>query len=70
MPSEFGCFAYASLDETVVHDSYGFPWEYVVVPAVLLILNALLLLLATRRGWLHRSVRRSWCLTRGSTRRC
>ena len=52
--SEFGWFAYAPLNETVVYDSYGFPWEYVVVPTVLLILNALLLPLAVRRGWLHR----------------
>ena len=54
VPSEFGWFAYAPLNETVVYDFYGFPWEYVVVPAVLLILNALLLPLAVRRGWLHR----------------
>ena len=54
VPSEFGWFAYAPLNETVVYDSYGFPWEYVVVPAVLLILNALLLPLAVRRRWLHR----------------
>ena len=54
VPSEFGWFAYAPLNETVVYVSYGFPWEYVVVPAVLLILNALLLPLAVRRGWLHR----------------
>ena len=54
MPSEFGWFAYAPLNETVVYDSFGVPWEYVVVPAVLLILNALLLPLAVRHGWLHR----------------
>ena len=54
VPSGFGWFAYAPLNETVVYDSYGFPWEYVVVPAVLLILNALVLPLAVRRGWLHR----------------
>ena len=54
VPSEFGWFAYAPLNETVVYDSYGFPWKYVVVPAVLLTLNALLLPLAVRRGWLHR----------------
>ena len=54
VPHEFGWFAYATLNETVAYDSYGFPWEYVVVPGVLLILNALLLPLAVRRGWLHR----------------
>lgn len=32
----------------------GFPWEYVAVPAVLIVLNALLLPLAVWRGWLHR----------------
>lgn len=53
-PSEFGWFAYAPLTENVVYDHYGFPWEYVVVPAVLLALNALLLPLFVQRGWLHR----------------
>jgi hypothetical protein len=52
MPNEFGFFAYAPLNESVVYDSYGFPWKYVAIPAVLLALNALLLPLAVRRGWL------------------
>ena len=52
-PDEFGWFAYAPLNENAVYDHYGFPWEYVVVPAVLLALNALLLPLAVRRGWLR-----------------
>ena len=52
-PDQFGWFAYAPLQENVVYDSYGFPWEYVVVPAVLVALNALLLPLAARRGWLQ-----------------
>lgn len=53
-PNEFGWFAYAPLTENVVYDYYGFPWEYVVVPVVLLALNALLLPLVVRHGWLHR----------------
>jgi heme/copper-type cytochrome/quinol oxidase subunit 1 len=53
-PGEFGWFAYAPLTENVAYDYYGFPWEYVVVPAVLLALNALLLPLFVRRGWLRR----------------
>lgn len=55
-PTPFGWFAYAPLNENenVVYDYYGFPWEYVVLPAVLLALNVLLLPLAVRRGWLHR----------------
>lgn len=36
-----------------MYDPYGFPWEYVVAPRVLLALNALLLPLVVRRGWLH-----------------
>ena len=54
-PDQFGWFAYAPLDESVVDDSYGFPWEYVVIPVVLVLLNALLVPLAVRRGWLTRS---------------
>lgn len=53
-PAGFGWFAYAPLNETVVYDAYGFPWAYVVIPTVLLALNALLLPLAVRHGWLHR----------------
>ena len=53
-PNEFGWFAYAPLNESVAYDSYGFPWEYVVIPSVLVALNALLLPLAVRRGWLNR----------------
>ena len=53
-PSEYGWFAYAPLTENVVYDSYGFPWEYVVVPTVLVVLNAVLLPLGARRGWLDR----------------
>lgn len=49
----FGWFAYAPLNENVVLDYYGFPWQYVVVPAVLVVLNGLLLPLAVRRAWLH-----------------
>jgi hypothetical protein len=48
-----GWFAYAPLTENVVYDHDGFPWEYVVVPAVLVVLDALLLPLAVRRGWLR-----------------
>lgn len=47
-PNEFGWFAYAPLKENVVYDYYGFSWEYVVVPAVLLAVNALLLPLVER----------------------
>ena len=54
VPDEFGWFAYAPLNESVVYDAYGFPWEYVVIPGVLLAVNALLLPLADRRGWLNR----------------
>ena len=53
-PDEFGWFAYAPLNENVVFDRYGFPWEYVVPPAVLVVLDALLLPLVVRRGWLQR----------------
>ena len=52
-PKDFGWFAYAPLNENVEYDYYGFPWEYVVMPAVLLVLNALLLPLVVRRGWLR-----------------
>lgn len=48
-----GWFAYAPLNENVVFDYYGFPWQYVAVPAVLVVLNLLLLPLAVRRGWLR-----------------
>lgn len=54
VPGEFGWFAYAPANESVLYDSYGFPWEYVVILVVLLTLNALLLPLALRRGWLDR----------------
>ena len=47
-----GWFAYAPLQEDVY--DVGFPWEYLAVPAVLVVLNALLLPLAVRRGWLRR----------------
>lgn len=49
----YGWFAYAPLNENVVYDYYGFRWQYVVVPAVLIVLNALLLPLAVRRAWLR-----------------
>ncbi|MDQ3422671.1 MAG: hypothetical protein M3510_04635 [Actinomycetota bacterium] len=49
----FGWFAYAPLNENVVYDYYGFPWQYVIVPTVLVVLNALLLPLAVRRGLLR-----------------
>ena len=52
-PKDFGWFAYAPLNENVEYDYYGFPWEYVIVPAVLVALNALLLPLVVRRGWLR-----------------
>lgn len=52
-PKDFGWFAYAPLNENAEYDYSGFPWEYVVVPAVLLVLNALLLPLVVRRGWLR-----------------
>lgn len=51
VPDELSWFAYAPVNENVVQDRYGFPWEYVVVPAVLLALNALLLPPAIRRAW-------------------
>lgn len=54
VPKNVGWFAYAPLNETVAYDAYGFPWEYVVLPVVLVALNALLLPLAVRRGWLQR----------------
>lgn len=50
----FGWFAYAPLNENVVYDYYGFPWQYVVVPTVLVVLNGLLLPPAVRRGRLCR----------------
>ena len=55
-PTELGWFAYAPLsdNENVVYDYYGSPWEYVVLPAVLLAVNVMLLPLVVRRGWLHR----------------
>jgi hypothetical protein len=53
-PQDFGWFAYAPLNENAQYDYYyGFPWEYVLVPAVLVALNTLLLPLAVRRGWLR-----------------
>jgi heme/copper-type cytochrome/quinol oxidase subunit 1 len=53
-PDEFGWFAYSPLNENVVYDSYGFAWEYLALPAVLVALNAVLLPLAVRLGWLRR----------------
>ncbi|TAL23524.1 MAG: hypothetical protein EPN99_04125 [Frankiales bacterium] len=47
-----GWFAYAPVGENVVYDHYWFPWEYVVVPVVLVVLNAVLLPVASSRGWL------------------
>lgn len=47
-PAAYGWFSYAPLDENVVRDYYGFPWEYVAVPAVLVVLNAICLPLAVR----------------------
>jgi hypothetical protein len=44
-------FAYAPASSNVVYDTYGFPWAYVALPAVLLVLNALLVPLAVRRSW-------------------
>jgi hypothetical protein len=41
--------AYQS-DLEVVFDSYGFPWEYIAIPVVLILLNAILLPLALWRG--------------------
>ena len=52
-PDDVGWFAYAPLNETAALDWYGFPWEYVAVPAVLVVLNAAFLPLAVRRGWLQ-----------------
>lgn len=53
-PQDFGWFAYAPLNEGATIDYYyGFPWEYVVVPAVLVALNAVLLPVAVRRDWLR-----------------
>ena len=52
-PVDGAWFAYAPLNEDGAYDYYYFPWEYVVVPAVLVALNALLLPLAARRGWLN-----------------
>jgi 4-amino-4-deoxy-L-arabinose transferase-like glycosyltransferase len=40
--------AYQS-DVQFAFDSYGFPWEYVAVPAVLIVLNVVVLPLALRR---------------------
>jgi hypothetical protein len=48
----FAYFDYAP-PENVTFDRYGFPWEYVVVPVVLLVLNAFLLPLALRRRLVH-----------------
>lgn len=53
-PKSFGWFAYAPVGEAVEYDWYGFPWEFVVVPTVLLVLNALLVPLAVTRGWIER----------------
>lgn len=51
-PKDFGWFAYAPVGENVAYDYYGFPWEYVVLPVVLVVLNAVLLPIASSRGWL------------------
>lgn len=55
-PKDLGWFAYAPLNENVEYDYYGFPWEYVVVPAARVALNALLLPVVVRRGWLRLGV--------------
>jgi hypothetical protein len=52
-PVVFGYFG--SVPEAAVYDSY-FPWEYVALPAVLVVLNMILLALTFRRGWLRRQV--------------
>jgi heme/copper-type cytochrome/quinol oxidase subunit 1 len=52
-PDEFGWFAYSPLNDNVVYDSYGVPWEYLAVPAVLVTLSAVLLPLAVRLGCLR-----------------
>lgn len=52
-PKDFGWFAYAPVGENVAYDYYGFPWEYVVVPAVLVVLNAVLVPLAARKRWFN-----------------
>ena len=50
----FGYFG--DVPVNVVYDSYydDFPWEYVAIPAVLIVLNVALLPLAVRRGWTGR----------------
>lgn len=45
----FGTDAVYESDAEFIFDSYGFPWEYVAVPAVLIVLNAVLLPLALWR---------------------
>ena len=49
----FGYFG--SVPSGVIYDNYyDFPWEYVAIPAVLIVLNMVFLPLAVRRGWLRR----------------
>ncbi len=47
-PDTFGWFAYAPLNDVVVEDP-RFPWEYVVLPLVLVVTNALAVPLLLRR---------------------
>jgi xanthine/uracil permease len=47
-PDEFGWFAYVPLDDVVV-DGPRFPWQYVVVPVALLVVNLVAVTALLRR---------------------
>ena len=47
-PDDFGWYAYAPRSEVVVQDP-RFPWHYVAVPVVLVVLNALAVPVLLRR---------------------
>lgn len=49
-PDDFGWFAYAPLHDGVVLRDPRFPWHYVVVPLVLVAINALVVPLYLRRA--------------------
>ena len=51
---DVGWFAYAPLNPGAAPPTSGFPWEYVLLPIMLVALNAGLAAVALRRGWLTR----------------
>jgi hypothetical protein len=49
---DFGWFAYAPLNDSLVPPSSPTPWELLLVPVILVALDVALVLVAARRRWL------------------